>query len=369
MKICYLADTTNIHTQRWIKYFVNGENEIHLISLKPIDLNTIKNVEFHLIKRLRHQIRFISFPINLLSDIIQVKKIIKEIGPDVLHAHYVTNYGVIAALCGFNPFIISAWGSDLLITTKKSEILKIFVKFALKKADLITCSGEHLLEDVLNYNLNSKKVKLIHHGVDTKKFQNRTIKSDFKKYFPIFNFPTVISTRNLEKVYDVETLIKSIPYVIKKIPDVKFIIVGKGTQENDLKGLAKSLGVLEKIWFAGWVQHDELAKYLSGSDIYVSTSISDAGVAISTMEAMSCGLAPIVTDIADNSKWIKDGENGFIFSTKDSESLAEKIIYLLKNEHVRRQFGDKNRILIEEKVDYYNCMSEMEKIYKRLING
>ncbi len=102
-------------------------------------------------------------------------------------------------------------------------------------------------------------------------------------------------------------------------------------------------------------------------DVYVSTSLSDAGIDASTAEAMACGLPVVVTDVADNKKWVDNGVNGFVVPVKDPKSLAEKIIYLLQNEDIRKKFGKINRKIIEERNNYYKEMKKMEDIYKELI--
>ncbi len=104
-------------------------------------------------------------------------------------------------------------------------------------------------------------------------------------------------------------------------------------------------------------------------DVYVSTSLSDAGLAASTAEAMACGLPVVITDFGDNRKWIEDGESGFIVPLKDPKALAEKIIYLLKNKDIRREFGMRNRKIIEEKNNYYREMEKMENSYIELTGG
>ena len=364
-KICFLAGA-KIHTRRWAEYFVDNGYEVDLISQEKYKENDFKKVKLHLLKRIKPQIRIISFPINLLFYVIQTKRIIKKINPSILHSHFVANYGIIGALTGFHPFIVTVWGSDILLLPKKSRIIKVFVKFALKKADLITCSGENLRDAVVSYGINPQKIKLISHGVDLEKFQPQEKDRNLIKKLSIFSSPTIISIRNFEPVYNIETLIRSIPLILEKIPDAKFIIAGRGTQEKYLKNLAKSLGILDSIRFVGWIAHNELPKYFSLSDIYVSTSLSD-GLSISLLEAISCKIAPVVTDIPASCKIIKDKKNGFIFPIKDTKSLAEKVIFLLKNKNIRKKFGNINRKMIEEKEDYYKCMAKMEKIYKNLI--
>jgi glycosyltransferase involved in cell wall biosynthesis len=102
------------------------------------------------------------------------------------------------------------------------------------------------------------------------------------------------------------------------------------------------------------------------SDVYVSTSLSDAGISASTAEAMACGLPVVVTDTGENEKWVDNGKNGFVVSVKQPEILAKKIIYLLKNKEAGKKMGENARKVIEERNDYYREMGEMEEIYKKL---
>jgi len=101
--------------------------------------------------------------------------------------------------------------------------------------------------------------------------------------------------------------------------------------------------------------------------VYVSTSLSDAGLAASTAEAMACELPVIITDFGANAEWIQDGKNGFLVPMKNSKSLADKIIVLLKDKNLREKFGKKGRQLIKERLDYDTEMSKMERIYEELI--
>ena len=119
--------------------------------------------------------------------------------------------------------------------------------------------------------------------------------------------------------------------------------------------------------FTGWLPNDEIPRYLATADIYVSTSLSDGGIAASTAEAMASGVPVIVTDFGDNRKWVKDGINGFIIPSRNPEALASRIVYLLQNESERKQFGQRNRQIIEEKNNWEKEMGKMENCYKELI--
>jgi glycosyltransferase involved in cell wall biosynthesis len=365
MRICYLADASSVHTSRWTRFFIERGHEIHVISFEDAK---IEQANVHCLK-LPVLVKNATFPLKIAS-MHRIKALINQIEPDVLHAHYVTNYGFFGALCNFRPFVITAWGSDVLAVPEArliSMIKKQAAVFTLKRADSVTCDAMHMKEALKKLGVLSEKIKLICFGVDTRKFSPGQESEMLKKRLGIFDSRAVISLRNLESLYDVETLIESAPFVLKEAPETKFIIAGKGSEEKKLKELAKSLGVENNIKFVGFIRNDELPHYLNTMDVYVSTSLSDAGIAASTAEAMACGLPVVVTDVADNKKWVEDGVNGFLVPIKDPESLAERIIYLLRNEDVRKRFGKINREIIEERNNYYKEMEKMEDVYKELI--
>ena len=368
MRICYVAGIGSIHTQRWVKYFANQGHEVHVITMGSSEVHDIKNVTFHELGRIRLEIRFISYGVNLLFYAIQIRKLMREIKPEIIHAHYIMSWGFLGMLSGFHPFILTSWGSDVLIDPKRYPLLRFLFKRTLAKADLITCSGEHMIPRMVELGASENKINIIYFGVDTQTF-SPTHRSDVKKgELGISGSPTIISLRNLKPIYDVESLIKAVPLVLAKVPEAKFLIAGDGEQRDYLKGLAQSLGVSDSIRFVGWISNNELPKYLASADIYVSTSLSD-GLAVSTTEAMACGLPVIITDFGDNKRWVEDGVNGFLVPLHDPEALASRIIYLLHNEYDRIRFGRTNRQIIEGRNNYEREMGKMGELYERLIDG
>ena len=317
-------------------------------------------------------VQFGALPFKLFRaffTLMNIRMLVRKINPDILHAHFISGVAFFGALSGFRPFVVSAWGSDILIGAKRSRLRRFIVKYVLKKADLITCDAEHMREAMRRLGATPKKISIVNFGVDTRKFSPKRRSEKLRKKLGIHNSPTVISLRNLEPLYDVETFIKSIPMVLKEVPETKFVIAGRGSEEMRLKKLAKSLDVSDSISFVGWIPHDKLPRYLASADVYVSTSLSEGGISVSTLEAMACELAPVVTEVGDNTKWIKNGENGFVVAPSDLDELAEKIIYLLKRETIRKEFGKKNRRIVKERAEYENEMTKMENLYNELTGG
>ena len=103
-------------------------------------------------------------------------------------------------------------------------------------------------------------------------------------------------------------------------------------------------------------------------DIYVSTSLSDGGLASSIAEAMSFKRIVLVTKNSDNLNWIKEEENGFLFDEQNSISLVEKIEKIISrndNEKIKK-ISDNAREIIKNKYSYTKEMKKPEAIYKNL---
>jgi len=360
MRLCFLSGADSIHSQKWIKYFADKGQEVHWISLAPNTFGNIKNVRFYLMKR------FSVKPLDVIFNVLPIRKLLKKINPDIFHVHYAGVNGAIGALSGFHPFILTAWGSDILVTSK-SKIARPLIKFALNKANLITCNSEILKQEVIKLSNNPLKIKLIYWGTDIQEFRPGPENKKIKERLKITDSPVIISLRNLEPIYDVKTLIESIPLVLKKNPKAKFIIAGRGSEEEKLKKLAERLKILENVKFIGWISSSDVLRYLRSSDILVSTSLSDGDLSQGTQQAMACELPIITTDIGVNKKRIKDKENGLLAPIRNPKLLSKKIILLLKNEKLRIKLGKAGRKTIETELNYRKEMEKAGKLYKELI--
>lgn len=367
MKLCFLADIRSIHTKRWLEFFAQ-DNEVHLITLDypESEMRSVSRKDYLDMHIVIHTIPR-KFPEILLNSL-RVKKLVRSIKPDLLHGHFITHYGYWGAQSGFHPYVVSGWGDDVLIHPKKPW-LACFVRYALNKADAVTCDGENSQRALMSLAVPQKKISLITHGVDTKKFTPlKRDRGSLKQFFGN-EYPVVICVRGFDPIYNAETVIRAIPLVMKEVPEVNFILAGKGPEETKLRKLTDSLGLSSAINFCGTIPHDKLPSILASSDIFVSAALSDGGTAVSTFEAMASGLTVVVTDTGDNSLWVKNDENGFIIPVRSPEVLAERIVFLLERPDVRNRFGAKNRIIVIEKQDYYNEMEKAHILYQSLVSG
>lgn len=119
--------------------------------------------------------------------------------------------------------------------------------------------------------------------------------------------------------------------------------------------------------FSGCVANDELPELLNGFDACISTALSDAGIAASTAEAMACGLSVVVTNVVENSLWINEGENGFMYKPLNEFELVEKLDFIFT--HVDSLgVGKLARNTILKRKDYSKEMAKMQELYLELAN-
>ena len=366
MRICYLADGTSLHTQRWVNYFVWKGHEVHLISYR-FRAGYDERLKQHTLTRLPPESCGASrYPSGILG-LFQIRQLLRQVKPDILDAHYLMPYGYLGAVSGFHPLVLTAWGSDILISSRQSSLHRFLIGKSLKKADGIICVSSAMKEEIVKLGAGPDMVAVTPIGVDTAEFSPRQKDGRVIAELGVADSsPVVISTRSLEPLYDVITLIKAISLVLRKVPEAQFVIIGDGAQRNILENEVKSQGVSGNTTFVGWGQHDKLPRYLASSDVYVSTSLSD-GASISLMEAMASGLAPVVTDIPANRSWISDGESGLLFPARDAETLADRIVYLVEHEEVRKRFGSKGREIVTERAEHKKEMDSVERIYQGLL--
>lgn len=366
MKICYFANAASIHTVRWVKYFADRGHEVHLVSIKTYGNDRAENVNLHLLKVFCPQIRIVSYIIFLVYSVTQIRGFLRKLNPDILHTHYIPVYGFLGALSCFHPLVVTAWGSDVLINPKLSRARKWAVEFALRRADLITCDAEHVKAALVGLGAKPAKINLINFGIDVQKFTPGPKDEELIRKLGISDSPVIISLRSLEPIYDIDSLVNAVPLVLKEVSEAKFLIAGRGSQEAKLRELAKSLGVDGSIKFVGFIPNDELPRYLRVADVCVSTSLSDAGIAASTAEAMACELPVVITDFGDNRKWVEDGENGSLVPLRNPEVLASRILALLSDKEKRIKFGQVGRRVIEERMNIEKEMQRMEMLYEQL---
>jgi L-malate glycosyltransferase len=355
MKICIFGDAESIHVVRWCKHFAAKGNEVHLISFKEI---SIEGVNSHYINVGKIQVGGGNW--KVLLQFRKVKKLLHQIKPDIFHAHYATSYGIVGALCGFHPYIITTYGTDVLISGQQSVFYKLLLRYAFKKADWINTLAEHMSVAVRKIGANMSKVEVIPFGIDSSIFNSSQRVNNTSRF-------TITSTRNHEEIYNIPHLIKAVSKIKQSIPNLEFVIAGDGTLKNELEKLVELEDLKEITTFLGKIPQSEMVALLNRTHVFVTVSKSD-GNSLSLAEAFACGAFCIATNIPANVQWIHNNENGFLVEIDNISELADKLLYCYENyDLLSRKVIEVNPKIIEEKGDWKLNMQKIESKYQLLV--
>lgn len=119
MKICFLSDANSIHTKKLCAFFKDRGHEVYVISLNEGVIPNVKVYSFDVsLDKIRNKNNLKK--LEYLTYRKKVKKLIREINPDIVHAHYATSYGFLGALSNFHPYVLSVWGSDVFDFPRKT---------------------------------------------------------------------------------------------------------------------------------------------------------------------------------------------------------------------------------------------------------
>lgn len=250
----------------------------------------------------------------------------------------------------------------------KESIFNFFLnelgKWIIKKADTIRVSTLREKEKLILQGIDKAKIHYVPFFIDFSSFEQcdgngirqLNLNGKFDKI--------VLSVNRLTKQKNIETLIRAIPYIIRKYPKCLFLIVGSGPEEKHLKKLASHLGVEEFIKFQGPVKYGDIPGYFQAADIFVTTSYYE-GTCMTIQEAAAARKPTISTPHSGARDALRDGRTGFIVDFGDYIGLSKKILYLLENDEISQTMGDNAYLFINEHFkkedilkNYYNLWEQ-----------
>ena len=412
MKICFIAYADSIHTKRWIKYFCNNpKNQIHLITFirpqKPIENVTIHSLGGQLPNRLPSKDKIpdklipkaktalnklyanpllnsllYSFqqshwsfflPFRALSCKNKVKKIIANLQPDIVHCLSIQFGGCLGGLIGYHPLIISTWGTDFVYFAKYYKIYYWLTRKAFSETDLFFPDNirDKYLAEVYGFSPSKPSwVVPATGGLELQEFPLYSKNTSIREKLKIDpNTNLLICIRGFKTFHtNTEVLIKAIPQIVAKYPDSLFVIDGPylSPSYSPLIKLAKDLNIEKYICFTNKLNRQDLADYLSASDIMVSVTIYD-GLPISMLEGIAYGTIPIMSNHSSMHDWITDTYNGYFIDPKDPKNIAQVVVKALENKDKFEGMRKRNWDLLRERANYHKNMKIVEEMYNKLI--
>lgn len=161
--------------------------------------------------------------------------------------------------------------------------------------------------------------------------------------------------------YDIPAIVEN---VVRKFPNVKFVLGGSGDIEAIQKAL-KERGVEQNVVFPGWVRGEDKAKLLRESDIFLLPSYNE-GMPMSILDAMGYGMPIVSTTVGGVPKIVREGENGYLCNPGDVEMLSQALVQLLLNEELCKQYGDSSANIVKQSYSFEWHINRLARLYNSL---
>ena len=194
----------------------------------------------------------------------------------------------------------------------------IILRFIFLKVDKVVAINNDCYR--LCLKVNRKRCIKIPLGVDTSLFKKMEKTKMRKKFDLPKNSKIIIYVGRLSKVKGLDLLLKAFSIYIEKVPNSKLILVGDGEERTNLESNCKILGICDNVIFKGEIKHQNLPEILNCADIFVMTSYAE-GLPNSLLEAMSCELPVISTNVGGVKELIQSNKNGIVLKNRDPNVL------------------------------------------------
>ncbi|MBY0123491.1 glycosyltransferase [Bacillus sp. S/N-304-OC-R1] len=355
MKVLILAPSRSIHTHKWALFYKNNGIDVKVVTFADhYSEENAKEVDTITLPKL------LPGKLSYFSSVFALKKVLKQLKPDILHAHYVSSYGFIGALANYKPFYVSVWGRDVFQFPQQGCVNRKIVEYTLSKADVI-CSTSHIMAKETNKYTN-KNIFVTPFGVDMEKF----------KPIPGLNSEddiTIGTVKALEDKYGIGDLIHAFAEIYSATSNARLLIVGDGKQKDEYIQLTRDLKIDGVTTFTGRVPNDKVPEYINKMDVFGVPSTEDSeSFGVAAVESMACGVPVVVSNVGGLPEVVLEGKTGYVVPKENPKELAKAIRSLIDNKEKSREMGQAGIDHVKAHYNWVDNANGMLDLYDQTLN-
>ncbi len=358
MRVLYFTRDYTTHDHRYLTALANTEYKIYYLRLEqsthktdnqalPPDIEPVPwvggNRPYHWQDAPR-----------LYKDL---KRVISEIKPNLVHAGPIQTCAFLCALNGFHPLVSMSWGYDLLQDAQRDPLNQRITRYTLRHTDVLVGDCDTVRQKAIELGMDDERIVTYPWGIDLEHFNFPVEKATNGSSF------TLISTRGWEPIYGVDVIAHAFVQAVKQRPELRLVMLGDGSQSDILRMIFADGGVLDHVDLPGQVNQADLPDFYQSANLYIAASHSD-GTSISLLEAMACGCPVLVSDIPGNREWITPGVQGWLFKDGDVNALTRAIVRAYDDRSLLPEMGRSSRSLVEERADWNKNFPQLLEAYQ-----
>ncbi|MDP2586551.1 MAG: glycosyltransferase family 4 protein [Candidatus Komeilibacteria bacterium] len=284
----------------------------------------------------------------------QIRKLVKKDRPDLIWVGQVLPIGTVALLIKkfFKiPYFVSTHGLDIMLPQKSLRKEKI-MRRVLNESKFITSNSKFTKKQLLNLEIPEEKIEVIYPCPNIKAVTSSLEQiRELKRELGLEDKKVLLTVGRLVNRKGQQKVIQAMPALVKKFPEMVYLVIGDGPEGEKLKAQSLKLGLKNKVIFLANISDEELPAYYQLADLFVMPAENLAGdvegFGIVYLEAAMFGLPSVAGKSGGVMEAVIDGQTGLLVDPNNQDDLAEKISFLLSDKELRQQFSVNGRIRVE----------------------
>ncbi|ALP54095.1 glycosyl transferase family 1 [Candidatus Tenderia electrophaga] len=316
----------------------------------------------------------------------RLEEVVKEVRPDILHAHSPMLDGEAAVRVGKRHGIpvvyeIRAFWEDAAVDhgTATEGGLRYRLTRALEtrvihRADAVTTICEGLRKEIVARDVAPEKVTVIPNAVDIARFQaDRSADPTLQEELGLKDKWVLGFIGSFYAYEGLTLLLKAFPEILKQRPDARLLLVGGGPKADELRRITEEQGLQAHVIFTGRVPHEQVQRYYDLVDIFVyprlPMRLTEIVTPLKPLEAMAQKRLVVASDVGGHKELIRDGETGWLFPAGDAHALANCVLGVLSQTARLPEVRAAGRRFVEEERNWVASVRRYKPVYERLLGA
>jgi glycosyltransferase involved in cell wall biosynthesis len=368
MRLAYLGDPNEVHTRRWLTFFVGRGHHVHLLVRHDTVLESPLPEGIVLERMDPFDIRWYR-PGSYLTARRAVRRVLERIGADVLHVHYLTGYGFWAWLSGFRPYVVTVWGSDVFRTLPTSRRHRLYGRLSLRGAAAVTADSVDLAEGAIAAGARRERTSVVQFGVDTARFSPMPRDASLWQRIGLTTERLVFSPRVIFPWNRHEDVIRAVAEMPADVGLLLSALHADTDYQASLVELARTVGIADRMTILDEIPHAEMADHLRLADVVVSVPETD-GTPVTILESLACGIPVVASDVPSVREWLAEFSPELLVPIADQAATTAAIRHVLDlPDDAAAALKAAGRALVVERGDHATHMLGVEATYRALASG
>jgi glycosyltransferase involved in cell wall biosynthesis len=292
----------------------------------------------------------------------KLSKIVRQWRPEIVHAHDPHAVSMAALALSFGapdprPKMIASRRVDFHLQSHA------FSQWKYRQMDRFIAASQAIKAILVQDGIADGRIDVVHDGIDVDKIANRPATDLHAEYWLPHGVPVIVNVGALVGHKGQKFLIDAMPLVLREVPDAHLVIFGEGDLRAPLEKQVKQLNLTKRVLLPGF--REDVLSLMKTADLFVMSSVTE-GLGSAVLDAMAMGQAVVGTRAGGIPEAVIPDETGLLVEPSDAKALAGAIVTLLKDEALRKQFGEAGRVRVVREFGVDRLVEGTLEVYERV---